>query len=516
MKRLILAATVAFCTVNASAQMAHQFLQVGHIESFSVDEETDPALDQRLSSARMKVHGVEVLLPRNLIIQMPARYLTARDIVDLNPVSPGVNSGLALDDTPAPLASYEATVIGNIVNDTYIAGLVFISQHSLAEGAGYIREITPQGEIHVVANPDSTDPNQAVTRLRINDHDPENTGRGTFAPPDPLADPRFIVDVENPTIHAGTGYPMCIAQASLPAECPEANRPLDANGKPLGFFVMGSTGLPGSPAGALPIPSCPDCDQTKQAPFMPGDYILYSGTLARDGADVYLSAHTVEANVGIYTEPGVNPAYVFIEGSLIGTQGPLIPRDPANPNNTFPQETQDRLKIEGVTTDPSRSVELYAIDVEPVSGDQTLRLFNTVPTQPAPLGRYRLILGQRANALFDKDGTLKGAARELMARVQNGPNLDGQLVPDGPVFANGLVAGQYIAPFEEFIFTENKVFGDPILPNNFDCLLFLLKGSGPLTTTIDTGGPLVGALDPWPDVVPPPDDVNCGVRPRPL
>lgn len=498
------AAFTALLSGTAYAEMAHQFLLLGHIESLTVDDMTDP-----LSSARLKVHGVEVVLPKNLIIQMPARYLTAKDIVDLNPVSPGVNSGLALGDTPAPLAAYEAAIVGNIVGNRYIAGLVWIAQHSLAEGAGYIQEITLQGEIHLVANPDPTAGPQPVTHLRINDPN------GVFAPVDPLADPRFMVDEANPTIHAGTGYPMCIAQAAIPDECPTANRPLGADGKPLTTFVMGPTGLPGSPAGALPIPACLGCDRKKQAPLMPGDYILFSGTLAKDGADIYISAHTVEANVGIYTEPGKNPAYIRIEGALIGTQGPRIPRDPAIPNVTFPQETQDRLKIEGATTDPSRSVELYAIDVDPVSGAQVLRLFNTVPTQPAPLGRFRLILGQRANALFDKNDNLKGAARELMARVQNGPNLDGQLVPEAPLLAHGLVAGQYVAPFEEFIFTENKVFGDPILPNNFDCLQFLLKGSGPLTTTVPSG-PVVGPLNPWPDVGPLPAAVNCGPRPKPL
>ena len=504
MKSLALAAALVLLVGSASAQMAHQFTLIGHIESLTVDDQTNP-----LSSAKMKVHGVEVVLPRNLIIQMPARYLTTKDIVDLNPASPGVNSGLALQDTPAPLAAYEATVVGNIVGDQYIAGLIWISQHSLATGAGFIKEITPQGEIHVVANPDPAVPAPLVARIRINDPN------GVFAPPDPNADERFMVDEANPTVHAGTGYPMCIPHAGAAGECPASNRPLGAAGKPLTTFVMGANGLPGSPAGALPIPPCPACDQTRQAPLMPGDYIIFAGTLARDGTDIYISAHTVEANVGIYTAPGTNPAYVLIEGSLIGTQGPLVPRDPANPGVTFPQETQDRLKIEGVTTDPSRSVELYAIDVDPVTGAQVLRLFNTVPAQPAPLGRFRLILGQRANALFDSNGVLKGAPRELMARVANGPNLDGQLVPEAPLFAHGLVAGQYVAPFGEFIFPEGKVIGDPVLPNNFECLQFLLKGSGPLTTTVPNG-PIVGPLIPWLDVTAPPAIVDCGPRPKPL
>jgi hypothetical protein len=139
-----------------------------------------------------------------------------------------------------------------------------------------------------------------------------------------------------------------------------------------------------------------------------------------------------------------------------------------------------------------------------------------VPAQPSPLGRFRHILGARANALFDSADNLKGATRELMARVAASPNLDGDPVPDAPLFAHGLVAGQYVAPFGEFIFTENKVIGDPILPNNFDCLPFLLLGSGPLTTIVDTGGPNVGPLNPWPDIIPAPAAVQCGPRPKPL
>lgn len=536
MKRLVLALLGLLFASPSIAEPSHQFLLVGHIESFTIDDPTDP-----LSPARIKVHGTEVILPRNLIIQMPARYLTAADILTLAPATVTAGTGLALADTPPPVAAMEATVVGNIVGNDYIAGLVWITQHALAEGAGYIKDIGVDGEIHLVANPDPAAPAQPITRLRINDPN------GVFAPPDPLADPRFMVDEANPTIHAGTGYPMCIPQADTVAEpqlsneCPTANRPVVA-GKPLTTFVMGDNPLPGSPAGAPPIPACPGCDPFRQAPLMPGDYIIYAGTLALDGTDIYISAHTIDANVGIYTAPGENPAYVLIEGSLIGAQGPLVQRPGFPLGTTLPQETQDRLKIEGVTTDPSRRIALYAIDVDPVTGAQVLRLFNTVPAQPAPLGRFRLILGARANALFDENGLQKGAARELMARVERGPvpdysdppidlvagapsqlaNLNGAVVPTGPVAAHGLVAGQYVAPFGEFIFPENKLIGDPIIANNFECLPFLSYGSGPLTTLGLTTPPLVGQLMPWPGETAPPAapgapwEVACGPRPKPL
>ena len=55
--------------------------------------------------------------------------------------------------------------------------------------------------------------------------------------------------------------------------------------------------------------------------------------------------------------------------------------------------------------------------------------------------------------------------------------------------ANGLYSGQYMAPNFNFIFPENLIPGDPIVPNNFWSLGFLVNGEGP-----GTGG-LVPA--PW-------------------
>ena len=47
--------------------------------------------------------------------------------------------------------------------------------------------------------------------------------------------------------------------------------------------------------------------------------------------------------------------------------------------------------------------------------------------------------------------------------------------------ANGLFSGQYLAPNFNFIFPENLVAGDPIVPNNFWALGFLVNGEGPGT-----------------------------------
>ena len=122
-----------------------------------------------------------------------------------------------------------------------------------------------------------------------------------------------------------------------------------------------------------------------------------------------------------------------------------------------------------------------------------------------PFGRFRTTIGSRAGMLRNTDGDTLGATRELMLRIANGPNLDGQPVPITPTAANGLVAGQYVAPVGEYFFPEATVLGDPQIPLNFECLAFLQAGSGPLSTP-GNSGPVVGRLDlpgrvrcPWRD-----------------
>ncbi|MCF7700782.1 hypothetical protein [Loktanella sp. M215] len=497
---LVLLAVLAMASAATAQTRPAQFFLTGPIQSFTLDA------GDLLTGGSMVVEGTTVTIPRNLIVQMPATFLTPKDIFDLNPGNPA-ESGLAINDSAPRPGDYQASIVGNIVGSRHVAGLVWISQDPLAEGAGYIKSIAANGEITLVADPTDAAP-QPETRIRINDPD------SVFAPQDPNldSDPRFMVDGENPTIMSMSGYPMCIPRAANDPECPDANRPEDA-GKPLSRFIMGPADLAIAPAGSPPLPKCPACMPEKQAPMRPGDYIIYAGTLARDGADIYISAHTIQANVGIYTQPGVAPAYIAIEGSLLGTMGPRILRDPAVPNDFIDQETQDRLRVEGATTDPTLGIDIYAIDVDP-TGNESVRFLSSAPRKEPPYGRFNLVLGKNANALFDGNGVSRGAVREILVRLaRNGRLPDGAPVPSGPTFANGLVAGQYRAPVGEFIFPENKSVGEQILPNNFECLPFLVTGTGNLTTNGHNGPDQVGQLDPWPgDPVPAavPASIFCG------
>jgi hypothetical protein len=76
-------------------------------------------------------------------------------------------------------------------------------------------------------------------------------------------------------------------------------------------------------------------------------------------------------------------------------------------------------------------------------------------------------------------------------------HLEGNGDPASHTFANGLIAGQYSLPNFEFIFAENLVFGEALVPNNFQDLAFLYCGSGPLDGP-GTNSPLVGQLSPAP------------------
>ncbi|MFL5290788.1 MAG: hypothetical protein ACJ79U_04655, partial [Myxococcales bacterium] len=200
-----------------------QFDIVGYIEEATLDPActADPHCGGTIS-----VHGHVVVVPKELVVMFPANALSWQELFAQAPLpyglagASGPSSGLAAADVPAPLTSYEAHVIGNRVvggpfaPDVYIAALVFVSQHSLASGAGFVSFIDyALGEMRVggiLGDPGCAQGGTALTnplctgaRVRINDP------AGRYGRPN-SPDVRFTVDAENPTIAAGTGFPMCL------------------------------------------------------------------------------------------------------------------------------------------------------------------------------------------------------------------------------------------------------------------------------------------------------------------
>jgi hypothetical protein len=462
------------------------------------------------SGGNITVNGVNVLIPTNLVITMPASYQTVGQLFVNSPVAN--QSALALADIPAPIAAYEVTISGNVVGGVYIAGLVSIAQQSLNIGAGIIKSINnTTGALCVGATAGVCNP---LTDARVIINDP--SGRYGLANPGP--DTRFAVDSDNPTIHARSGYPMCVPRVGLPAidaRCPDTNRPILLGIRATTFAMSAVPVTAGAPFASTVIAAGgPLTNPNEQAPLVVGDSINYSGVLARDGTGVYVAAYSIEANVGIYTAPGA-PNYIFMDAPLLGT-GPF-----GCPPNA---ECQARLRTTVQMTDPSGNVRpiIYAVD-ETLAGARTLRALSSLTVNTAQIGRWVFNTDKDTNTFGGAAGP--GAPREhaVLASPGNGATgvgffplatgtplagnrvtLDPTAVP--PVVAaantaNGLLAGQYVSPTGEFIFPEAIIGGAPLTPYNFRCLRFLVNGWG--QGGDPTGLRNIGRLTPFPEVITP-------------
>ena len=467
----------------------------------------------------------------------PAAGTTGLALADANPAVPG--SG--------PFPSFDIRVIGNVVSlpnpvtgaleSQYVVGLIApVSQQGANAGAGTINCIDYANGF-IYAGGDPTQPCVLATgapngtRLQINDP----VGRwGIAHSPEPL----FSGDFNNSTVSTATGYPVCVPRVSPTSapdggdpQCPAGNRPLNgdarfpvdpyrAAGAPLKTFTMPPPPTPlfstlGVTCPAVPVPGAPPCtpspsvtaappvypDSRFQVPLMVGDFITWAGSLAKGdvtkAAPDYISAHTITASLAIFTAPSTQPVYVSVETILLGTSG--------IPTNTIAEETTSRIFIVGFTTDPTNLIDINAVDVDPCTGDETLRLLGTVdPLTQVTVGRFRFhVLG----------GKFMPPTREMIISSEGGQT-DATLPfdptqPGVPVgAANGFGSGQFRLPNFDFIFPENLGLGDPIVANNFLDMPFLVQGSGPLLGS----GSLVGQLTPWPGT-PAPPAVTCVTTP---
>lgn len=489
----------------------------GFIQEATLDSNSSicQATDVRLQGGTVKVNGINVIIPCNTILQMPAATVTWQELFSLAPRDIGLpldnngvptQTGMAQKDNVnipfssaqnGPLPSYEIHVIGNVVNGKYIAGLVFISQHSLSVGSGVITAIDySTGELQI-------DSKGTIARVRIND--PIGRYGLSHGAPGSNAevieanyDVRFSIDEESPTIHAATGYPMCIPRYD-PANnddtlCPQANRPRSPNclnlPAPYPAFTLPVRGQ-SCTSFMMPIPSdAPNQpDARLQTPFEVGDNVDFLGTLKYDANGAYLSTHTIVANLGIYTSPGSAPAYVGLVALLQGTSPQPLPN--------LPQEGTSRIKVEGFSTDPFNLVDIYAVDVDPRTGDETERFLGTAnPSGPPVIGRFRFL--PNSGAFLPATREARVVSRTMCGNPTSPCSL-AEVYKPNVIAANGIIAGQYHAPNFDFIFAEALILGDAIVPANLQDLVFLYCGSGPLgTPTAGDNGPIVSQLDPAP------------------
>jgi hypothetical protein len=478
---------------------------VGAIQTFTAAGAVGP---NSRAGGTIRVNGITVTIPTNLVITMPANYLTVGQLFS-EPGLPLGQSGLALADVPPPIAAYEVTIAGNIVNGVYIAGLVSIAQQSLNIGAGVIRAIKPAtGELCVGPTVGPCAPTDA--RVLVNDPTGRYSQKNGVSGKANM-DSRFQVDADNPTIHAGSGFPMCVPRVLAPGidpKCPDTNRP-SVGGVRLSTFGMSPAQFnSGGVFPAVVIAPCPTCNINEQAPLVVGDYINYSGVLARDAvgpAGLYIAAYSIEANVGIYTPPGA-VSYMYMDAPLLGT-GPAV--CPVN------AECQARLRTSIRTTDVSGAVPnrpaIYAVD-EALNGVRTVRALPGTLVNTAQVGRWVFATDKDTNTFGGAAG--RGATREMAALPEgtlNGTVLTYSGVDAAvalPNTANGLKAKQYVSPVGEFIFPEAILVGGPLTPYNFRCLQFLATGWA--EGVVGAGSVPIPPLFPFPEAAGTGGLTTCG------
>ena len=544
--------------------VAPGFDDLGFIQYASVDKMCDPApatppLDTtpgavvtpvtpppaptpagcKTSGGWIQINNDIIRVPANTVVFFPNTYQTWEEIFENNPGAvmcsgPGTcgftapvagESGLALSDASHSIFTSEAHVQGQIANGTYMAGIIQVSQQSINGMQGFIEALN------------YADGSMTINGTRVQINDPAlqitdmngnlfNKGRYSIGQ---TPDLRFTADQGNTTVRSLTGYPMCIprlAPGTYPAgpgtpgtadpyfpgttglddpQCPELNRPRDQSGNVINIYTMN---VPGdAPTVDNPFPQ----DPYTEVPFEVGDFVTIIGTQFLDATTFqpFVSATSIVANLGVYTFPNVDPAYVEIEVLLQGTGGA--------PDPSFPQEAARRTRVEGFSTDSLRNVDISAIDID-ACGNLNFRLPTWVSNFPVEQGLP--LIGKKGRWRFRPNGgTFLPAVQNVGAQVSGG-RVDVQ--------NNGLVYGYYQLPDPILIFPEDLVPGNSPPSYNFQDLQFLVSGTGPWpvpgsvldSQLIQIGSKraevpqpqpnqIIGQLSPWPDQVAAPPAQAC-------
>jgi len=324
----------------------------GEIERITLDNPVDV-----YSGGVMVVGGVEMILPKNLLIDLPANRLSLQQIFAQAPadcVARG-ESGLAKADKCngsgsggiATLSAVRSNAGNVIVGDLFIQKAAEVVQGRVT----YINY--DQGYYRV--NGIDNNPNTGAI-VRLNDPTSRHTiqnGAGCAGGPNCSPDPRFTLDPDNYTNTFATGYPVCIPSTvsrsfTNPLDGPASSQ-ATANGT--GDYLCPNTnrtpGVINEPAVA---------DSRRFAPVMVGDSVLAEGNFETINGVRFLSAHTttIQKALATSTAPG-QPDYLFLEE--VGTEAP-----------PFQNQRLVNLFI-GFTTLAPTDVDIWSIHRDPVNNE---------------------------------------------------------------------------------------------------------------------------------------------------
>ncbi len=349
--------TVIFMWAAAAAfgqpanQIATQAPVVGAIESITVDDPLDV-----YSAGTITVGGQTVILPRNLVLDLPANRLTVQQLFDQAPTACKAvgQTGLAATDTcvaPCGPGAVASILANRMVGcELVIAGEVFLEkgQETLS---GTVTEIDYTDGFFRVNGTTGT-PGSGVM-VRFNDPDGRHSvqqGLGCDGiSPNCSADPRFTEDPDNYTHTFSTGYPVCI--------------PSTVSG--IGNRTVGSdvTGLgdplcPQDNRNFAPVP-----DSSLFAPLRVGDPVALEGNYETVGGATFFSSHTMGAGVALFTDLG-QPDYMIFDEVELDVAG-------------F-QNQRARILLIGFTTLADSQLDIFGVHLDTSNVEQEVPLASTV------------------------------------------------------------------------------------------------------------------------------------------
>jgi len=352
-----LTAGLAFAPTPANAVSTNITL-IGAVEQLTRDTPGD-----RYSGGTIVVGGQTVILPRNLVIELPANFLTLNEIFEQAPGNcANVESGLSLADTcNGRSTSAVATILANRLTDgRVIAGDVFIErgQETLTGIVTFVHHTFGYMRIGGTMGQDV-----GGTILRINDPTARHSIQGGPGCVPVLGnvdncspDARFTIDSDNYTITFATGYPACIPSTRFAGNLAGDPRTVNRTGR--------------SNAAGRNDPFCPHRNRTVNggqpvenshffAPIQVGDHLTAEGSTEMVRGTKFMTAHTVVVHVGLTTAAG-QPDYVIFDEAEWDTAGY--------------QNARVRMLMIGFSTLLPTEVEVYALDKDLATGENVERI----------------------------------------------------------------------------------------------------------------------------------------------
>jgi fibronectin type 3 domain-containing protein len=300
---LVLFAFLLVPVGTAHAQTASAAPISGEIERLTLNNQQDP-----WSGGIIVVGGQNIIIPRNLLIDLPANRLTLNQVLAQAPAAclQRAESGLAKADVcnssrTGAIATIHAnrTSAGNV-----IAGDVFIEKgvDTVKGKVTYINYTDGYFRLNGIAN-------DANTGVMVRLNDPENrhtvqqglgcqTGSVNCSP-----DPRFTLDPDNYTNTFSTGVPSCIPSTVSRSFIDTLDVDGDANITETLTTTSSSTGT-----GDLLCPSTNRtadlivADSRRFAPIQIGDSVEAEGNFETINDVKFLSAHTTMVNRALSTK----------------------------------------------------------------------------------------------------------------------------------------------------------------------------------------------------------------------